>query len=238
MSYDWSWSIFLQPTLDGSMSYAELLLQGTGITVVTALLGWVIALALGTIVGIMRTVPVPSLNCFARAYVEVFRNIPLLMQLFLWYFVVPELLPEGLGNWLKSLHYGSFYMAFIGLGVYTSSRVAEQIRAGIKSFPPGQTNAALALGMTLPQAYRHVLLPRTYISMLPSLTSEMLAIIKNTSVALTIGLAELTAQARAMQEYTFHVFEAFTAATLIYFALNVIVVQLSRMIERRTANKV
>lgn len=238
MNYDWRWSVFVEPTLDGSMTYLELLLAGVGVTIVTAILAWMIALALGTIIGTMRTVPVASLNAAARLYVEIFRNIPLLLQLFLWYFVLPEVLPANAGNWLKALPYGSFCIAFIGLGFYTSARIAEQIRAGIQSLPADQTHAALALGMTLPQAYRYVLLPRTYVTMLPSLTSEGLAVMKNTSVALTIGLAELTSQARAMQEYTFHVFEAFTAVTLMYFALNIAVVQFARLIERRTSHKV
>jgi amine acid ABC transporter, permease protein, 3-TM region, His/Glu/Gln/Arg/opine family len=236
MNYDWRWSVFLQPTLGGAMNYAELLLRGAGITVVTAVLAWLIALSLGTLIGVLRTVPVRSLNAIARSYVEIFRNIPLLLQLFLWYFVLPELLPESAGNWLKALPHGSFYVAFIGLGFYTASRVAEQIRSGIQSLPKGQTNAGLALGMSLPQVYRHVLVPRAYVTMLPTLTSEGLAIMKNTSVALTIGLAELTAQARAMQEYSFHVFEAFSAATVMYFALNVVIVQFARLIERRTAH--
>lgn len=238
MDYDWSWSVFLQPALGGSTTYLELLLTGAGMTVATAVLAWAIALALGTLVGVMRTVPDPRANAIARAYVELFRNIPLLLQLFLWYFVLPELLPENMGNWLKSLPNGSFYVAVIGLGFYASARMAEHVRAGIQSLPRGQTSAALALGMTLPQAYRHVLIPRTYVTMLPSLTAEALAIVKNSSVALTIGLAELTAQARAMQEYTFHVFEAFTAATLMYFALNALVVRSARFLERRTAHKV
>ncbi|SDE93622.1 L-glutamate ABC transporter membrane protein /L-aspartate ABC transporter membrane protein [Variovorax sp. CF079] len=237
MDYDWRWSVFLQPTLSGAMNYAELLLRGAWMTVSTAVLAWGIALGLGTIIGVLRTVPNRALGAIARAYVEIFRNIPLLLQLFLWYFVLPELLPERAGNWLKTLSYASFCVAFIGLGFYTASRVAEQIRAGIQAQARGQTNAALALGMTLPQVYRHVLVPRAYVTMLPTLTSEGLAIMKNTSVALTIGLAELTAQARAMQEYTFQVFEAFTAATLMYFALNVVVVQFSRLIERRTAHR-
>ncbi len=219
------------------MSYAELLLRGAGLTVITAILAWVIALGLGTLIGVLRTVPVRGLNQIARFYVEAFRNVPLLLQLFLWYFVLPELVPESLGNWLKTLPFASFYVAFIGLGLYTAARVAEQIRAGIQAIPQGQTNAALAVGLTLPQVYRFVLVPRAYMTMLPTLTSEGLAIMKNTSVALTIGLAELTAQARAMQEYTFQVFEAFTAATLMYFALNVVVVKFARFLESRTVHR-
>jgi glutamate/aspartate transport system permease protein len=237
VDYDWRWSVFLQPTLSGTMSYAELLLRGAGLTVITAILAWVIALGLGTLIGVLRTVPVRGLNQIARFYVEAFRNVPLLLQLFLWYFVLPELVPESLGNWLKTLPFASFYVAFIGLGLYTAARVAEQIRAGIQAIPQGQTNAALAVGLTLPQVYRFVLVPRAYMTMLPTLTSEGLAIMKNTSVALTIGLAELTAQARAMQEYTFQVFEAFTAATLMYFALNVVVVKFARFLESRTVHR-
>ncbi|MBN3846129.1 amino acid ABC transporter permease [Paraburkholderia sp. Ac-20342] len=235
MEYRWNWGVFAQTAMGSSDNYAIFLLKGLMLTVCTAALAWVIALALGTVVGVLRTVPNRFANVSARTYVEIFRNVPLLLQLFLWYFVMPELLPEKWGMWLKTLPFGSFYIAFLGLGIYTSARIAEQIRAGIQALPVGQKGAALALGMTLPQAYRHILLPRAYIAMLPTLTSEGIAIVKNTSVALTIGLAELTAQARAMQEYTFNVFEAFTAATLLYFILNVVIVVVSRVIEEKTA---
>ena len=115
------------------------------------------------------------------------------------------------------------------------ARVAEQVRAGISSLPGGQRAAALALGLTLPQAYGHVLLPMAYRVILPPLTSEFLNIIKNSSVALTIGLMELTARARSMQEFSFQVFEAFTAATLIYIAINIAVTFSMRRVERAVA---
>ena len=123
----------------------------------------------------------------------------------------------------------------VALGFYTSARVAEQVRAGIMSLPRGQRMAALALGLTLPQAYCYVLLPMAYRIMLPPLTSEFLNIIKNSAVALTIGLMELTARARAMQEFSFQVFEAFTAATLIYIVINIVVTFAMRRLERRVA---
>jgi len=234
VNYDWSWAVFLEPSVNGGGTYLEMILQGTLMTVCTAVLAWLIAMVLGTVLGVLRTVPIKPLNVAARAYVEIFRNIPLLLQLFLWYFVLPEVLPQQAGDWLKSMPYASFCVAFLGLGLYTASRISEQIRAGIEAIPKGQASAALALGMTLPQVYLYVLIPRAYYAMLPTLTSEGLAIMKNTSVALTIGLVELTSEARAMQEYTFRVFEAFSAATLMYFALNIIIVQFSRMLERRT----
>jgi glutamate/aspartate transport system permease protein len=194
-----------------------------------------VALAMGSLVGVIRTTPHPWLVRIGNAYVELFRNIPLLVQMFLWYFVLPEVLPERIGNWLKQLPDASFYTAVVALGLYTSARVAEQVRAGITSLARGQRMAALALGLTLPQAYGYVLLPMAYRIILPPLTSEFLNIIKNSAVALTIGLMELTARARAMQEFSFQVFEAFTAATIMYLAINIVVVTGMRFLERSLA---
>ena len=169
------------------------------------------------------------------AYVEVFRNIPLLVQMFLWFFVLPELLPEAAGDWMKQLPppWGSYLPAVLCLGIYTSVRVAEQVRAGIQSLPRGQMMAGTALGLTLGQSYLQVILPQSFRIILPPLTSEFLNCIKNSSVALTIGVMELTARARAMQEFSFQVFEAFAAATVIYLLANLVVVAGMRWLEAR-----
>jgi glutamate/aspartate transport system permease protein len=235
VNYNWNWGIFFQTSPDGVHTYLETLFLGTGWTLATALSAWCLALALGSIVGVIRTTPHPWLVRLGNAYVELFRNIPLLVQMFLWYFVLPELLPPAMGDWLKQLPDASFYTAVIALGFYTSARVAEQVRAGILSLARGQGMAALALGLTLPQAYAYVLLPMAYRIILPPLTSEFLNIIKNSAVALTIGLMELTARARAMQEFSFQVFEAFTAATVIYIVINIIVTFAMRHVEHRVA---
>jgi glutamate/aspartate transport system permease protein len=183
----------------------------------------------------MRTSPFGLAVRIGDIYVELFRNIPLLVQMFLWYFVVPELVPRNFGNWLKQLPNASFYTAVVALGLYMSARIAEQVRAGLLSLPRGQRQAGLALGLTLPQTYLYVLLPMTYRIIMPPLTSELLNTVKNSAVALTIGLMELTARARAMQEYSFQVFEAFTAATVIYIAINIVVTFAMRIVERRIA---
>ncbi|HXZ22072.1 MAG TPA: amino acid ABC transporter permease [Pseudolabrys sp.] len=235
MSYNWNWGIFFQLSPDGTHTYWQLLLFGTGWTLATALLAWVIALALGTAIGVIRTSPVPWLVRFGNAYVELFRNIPLLVQMFLWYFVLPEVVPEAIGDWLKQLNNASFYNAVICLGLYTSARVAEQVKAGVLSLRSGQRMAGLAMGLTLPQTYRYILLPMAFRIILPPLSSEFLNIIKNSSVALTIGLIELTAAARSMQEFSFRVFEAFTGATVIYIIINIFVVNGMRWLERRVA---
>src|SRR6185503_16451558 len=203
----------------------------------TALAAWVMALVLGSVLGVLRTTPSKWAVRLGNAYVELFRNIPLLVQMFLWYFVLPELLPRGLGTWIKQMPppWGAYIPAVLCLGFFTAARVSEQVRAGIQALPRGQGMAGTALGLTLPQTYRYVLLPMAYRIILPPLTSETMNLIKNTSVALTIGLVELTAAARSVQEFTFQVFEAFTAATVIYIIVNLIVVNLMRWLERSVA---
>jgi glutamate/aspartate transport system permease protein len=235
MNYYWDWGIFWRISPDGAHTYLQTLLLGTAWTLATALAAWTLALTFGSIVGVIRTTPHPWLVRVGNAYVELFRNVPLLVQMFLWYFVLPELVPRSFGNWLKQLPDASFYTAVVALGFYTSARVAEQVRAGINSLASGQRLAALALGLRLPQAYRYVLLPMAYRIILPPLTSEFLSIIKNSAVALTIGLMELTARARSMQEFSFQVFEAFTVATCIYIAINIAVTFAMRRAERRVA---
>jgi len=235
MNYHWYWGIFWQISPDGSHTYLQTLLLGTAWTLATALAAWILALVFGSLVGVIRTTPHPWLVRLGNAYVELFRNIPLLVQMFLWYFVLPEVVPRSIGTWLKQVPEASFYTAVVALGFYTSARVAEQVRAGIMSLASGQRLAALALGLTLPRAYRYVLLPMAYRIILPPLTSEFLNVIKNSAVALTIGLMELTARARSMQEFSFQVFEAFTAATLIYIAINIVVTFAMRRTERALA---
>jgi glutamate/aspartate transport system permease protein len=237
VSYHWNWKIFWQLTPEGTGTYLHTLLVGLMWTLATALAAWVIALVLGAIVGVIRTTPNKWAMRLANGYVELFRNIPLLVQMFLWYFVFPEFLPKAMGDAIKQMPppWASFVPAVLCLGTFTAARVAEQVRAGIQALPRGQQMAGTALGLTLPQTYRHVLLPVAFRIILPPLTSEFLNIIKNSSVALTIGVVELTAAARAMQEFSFQVFEAFTAATIIYIVVNVGVVFAMRWLEKRVA---
>ena len=235
MNYNWNWGIFWELSPDASGTYLQTLWNGLGWTLATALTAWVFALALGAAIGTLRTTPLRWAVRLGNGYVELFRNVPLLVQMFLWFFVVPELLPRAAGTWLKQLPNASFWTAVVALAFFTSARVAEQVRAGIQSLPRGQVLAGTALGLTLPQTYRHVLLPMAFRIILPPLTSEFLNIIKNSAVALTIGLMELTARARSMQEFSFQVFEAFTAATLIYLGVNAVVVVAMRGVERWVA---
>ena len=235
MNYNWDWGIFLAAEPGGTGTYLKYLVVGLGWTLATALAAWVIALAIGSVVGTLRTTPYKWVVRLGNAYVEIFRNVPLIVQMFLWFFVVPELLPKDLGDWVKQMPspWGSYLPAVMCLGLYTSVRVAEQVKAGINSLSRGQGMAGTALGLTLGENYRYVLLPQAFRIVLPPLTSEFLNVIKNSSVALTIGLLELTGRARAMQEFSFKVFEAFAAATVIYLLANLVVVLAMRALEKK-----
>jgi len=235
VNYHWSWAIFLQPEPGGTGTYLHYLVVGLGWTLATALAAWLIALAIGSAVGTLRTTPYPWIVRLGNAYVEIFRNVPLIVQMFLWFFVMPELVPQALGDWIKQMPppWGSYVPAILCLGLYTSVRVAEQVKAGINSLSRGQGMAGTALGLSLWQTYRYVLLPMAFRIVLPPLTSEFMNVIKNSSVALTIGLLELTGRARAMQEFSFKVFEAFAAATVIYLLTNLVVVFAMRALEKK-----
>jgi glutamate/aspartate transport system permease protein len=233
VNYHWNWSIFWEAAPDGNGTYLDGMVQGLLTTLEVSALAWAVALGTGCIMGVFRTLPSRITRAIGTAWVELFRNIPLLVQLFLWYFVLPEVVPAAAGTWLKQLQDAPFLIGGIGVGLFMSARVAEQLRAGLGALPKGQRYAGTALGLTTLQTYRYVLLPMAFRIILPPLTSELLGTIKNTSVALTIGLAELTARARAMQEFTFQVFEAFTAATLAYLVVNMIATLLMRWLERR-----
>ncbi len=235
MNYNWHWTVLLEAEPGGTGSYLHYLVVGLGWTLATALAAWMIALVIGSLVGTLRTTPMKWVVRAGNLYVEVFRNVPLIVQMFLWFFVFPEFLPTALGDWIKQMPppWSSYVPAVLCLGIFTSVRVAEQVRAGINSLPRGQRMAGIAMGLTETQTYRQVVLPQAFRIILPPLTSEFMNVIKNSSVALTIGLLELTGRARAMQEFSFRVFEAFTAATLIYLLTNLIVVVLMRALEKK-----
>ena len=226
-------SVLFETAPDGQR-YVDWLVSGLGWTLSLAFFGWCIAFVVGVVVGSGRTSPRRAVAIPCRLYVEVFHNIPVLVQMFLWFFVVPEFLPFGIGDFIKGMAppWNAFFPALVCLSLYTAARVAEQVRAGIEALPRGQREAAAALALTSSRSYRHVLLPQALRTIMPSLTSEVMGIYKNTSVALTIGLLELTAQARQISEETFQTFGAFAAATVIYLALALVTFAIMTAIER------
>lgn len=228
MNYDFDWSVLW------SGQSGDWLLQGLITTLEISALGWLLAVALGILFGALRTAPIAPLRCLATFYVEFFRNVPLLVWMFFWYFGVPPLLPEAVQNWLFD-HGAEFWAGMFALGVYHGARFAEVIRAGIQSIPKTQFEAAVSTGLTVGQAYRLVIIPIALRLIIPPGTNESLNLLKNSSIALTIGVAELTFQTRQIETYTAKAFEALTAGTLIYLALCLSLVAVVTRVERRFA---
>ena len=228
MNYTFNWSVLW------SGQSGLWLLQGVVTTLEISALAWILAVVLGVTSGALRTVPLAPLRAVAACYVEFFRNVPLLVWMFFWYFGVPPLLPAGVRNWLFD-HGAEFWAAMFALGVYHGARLSEIIRAGIRSIPRTQFEAAQSMGLTVFQAYRLVVVPIALRLIVPPATSESLNLLKNSSVALTISVAELTFQTRQIETYTAKAIEALTAGTLIYLVLCVTIAWVMARVEKRFA---
>ncbi|HEY7165879.1 MAG TPA: amino acid ABC transporter permease [Candidatus Binatia bacterium] len=226
--YNFNWSVLW------TGQSAVWLLSGLLTTLGISFLAMLIALVLGVISGALRTLPFAPLRWAASAYVEFFRNVPLLVWMFFWYFAVPPLLPQPVQDWLFD-HSAEFWAAVIALGVYHGARFSEVIRSGIQSIPKTQLEAALSTGLTTVQAYRWIIIPISLRLIIPPATNESLNLLKNSSVALTIGVAELTFQTRQIETYTAKAFEALTAGTVIYLLLCLSIAAILGVVERRAA---
>jgi len=228
MNYQFNWSVLW------SGQSGAWLLQGLLTTLQLSCLAWLLAVGLGILAGALRTLRVAPLRWLATGYVEFFRNVPLLVWMFLWYFGVPPLLPQALQDWLFE-HGVEFWAGVFALGVYHGARFSEVLRAGIQSIPKTQLEAALSTGLTVGQAYRLVIIPIALRLIIPPATNETLNLLKNSSVALTIGVAELTFQTRQIETYTAKAFEALAAGTMIYLILCLTIAIIMARLERRIA---
>lgn len=230
LAYEFRWSVLWQ------QPYGFWLLEGIWTTVKLGLISWIFALVLGTVVGTLRVTPWKPLRLLAAAYTEFFRDIPLLVQLFFWYFAAPRVLPVAMEQYLyRQLPQAEFWIVVIALSIYTSSRVAEQIRSGLQSIPVDQFHAALSTGLTYFQMYRYVTIPLAVRIMIPPLTTEFLTIFKNTSLAMTVGVLETTFMSQQIEAYTFRGLEATTGACLVYLAITMLVIWVMGRVEKRLA---
>jgi len=233
----WDWKVFCKETTSGEVvascfgrggdiTYLNWILSAWGWTLSVAVLALIVALVAGSLVGIMRTLPSAPMVFFGNVWTEMFRNIPLLVQIFLWYHVLPSIVPVLKG-------FPSFVLVVFALGFFTSARIAEQVRAGIQSLPRGQRYAGLAMGLTLGQTYRYVLLPMAYRIVIPPLTSESMNIVKNSSVAFAVSIAELTMFAMQSGEETSRPVEMYLAVTGLYFISAFAINRVALLIENR-----
>jgi His/Glu/Gln/Arg/opine family amino acid ABC transporter permease subunit len=228
VNYTFNWSVLW------TGESGRWLLSGLIVTLELSALAWILAVALGIVSGALRTVKFRPLRAVATLYVEFFRNVPLLVWMFFWYFGVPPFLPEVIREWMFG-HGLEFWAGVLALGVYSGARFSEVLRSGIQSIPRTQMEAAVASGLTTFQAYRYVILPVALRLIIPPATNESLNLLKNSSVALTISVAELTFQTRQIETYTAKAIEALTAGTLIYLVLCIGLASIMSWVERRTA---
>ena len=220
------WQVFLEDD-GGGRTYLEWMFDAWGWTLSVAGSAWVVAMVAGVLMGTLRTLPnSPGWSRFANAWVELFRNIPVLVQIFLWYFVLPKAFPV-------MQQVPGFVLVVLGLGFFTSARIAEQVRAGIQALPRGQRYAAMAMGFTTWQSYRYVLLPMAFRIIWPPLTSESMNLLKNSSVAFAVSIAELTMYAMQVQEETSRGIEVYLAVTALYAASAFAVNRVMAFVEKR-----
>lgn len=234
---NWDWQVFCKDTIEGEViprcfgsggdiTYLDWMLSAWGWTISVSLLSLAVALVFGSLIGILRTTPNRGIVLLGNAWTELFRNIPLLVQIVLWYHVIPAIFPVLQGV-------PSFLLVIAALGLFTSARISEQVRAGIQSLPGGQRMAGLAIGFTLPQTYRYVLLPRAFRIIIPPLTSESMNIVKNSSVAFAVSISELTLFAMQAQEETSRGIEIYLAVTGLYFVTAFAINRVLHFIEGR-----
>ncbi|MBW8848145.1 MAG: amino acid ABC transporter permease [Burkholderiales bacterium] len=235
----WDWQFYCNDTATGEavagcfgpggkeQTYLQWMLNAWGWTLSVSLLALLLALIVGSLIGIIRTAPNRWLARFGEAWTELFRNIPLLVQVFLWYHVLPSLFPV-----LREAVPSSVLVVF-ALGFFTSARIGEQVKAGIKTLPTGQRYAGQAMGMTLPQTYRYVLLPMAFRIVIPPLTSESMNIVKNSAVAFAVSIPEMAQFAQQASEETSHFEEIYIPVTALYFISAFAINRIAKFIEAR-----
>ncbi|WP_249673839.1 amino acid ABC transporter permease [Pseudomonas abieticivorans] len=211
--------------------YAALILKGIEMTLQLALFAWCLAMVLALLLVSVRLTGNKYAERLVAAYVSYHRNVPTLVQLMLWYFGIPTLLSDTTQIWLAN--YSTEYLfAIIALGLCQAAYFSEDIRSGLRAIPSGQTEAARALGLGYVRSLRYVILPQGVRNCLPSLINHTVLLFKNTSLAMAIGVVELTYATREVENYTFRTFESYLVATLVYLAISLLLMGLGALIAR------
>lgn len=229
LNYKFDWTIIT------SGQYFDWLASGLRVTLELSAVSVVLSFLLGLLIAVMRMSNIRPVRWFAHGYLEFFRNTPLLVQIFFWYFGSYKILPMVVNDWLNSTNF-EFAAAVIALTIYTSAFIAEDIRSGVRSIPKEQMEASRSSGFSYLRAMQYIILPQAVRLTIPPLINQFLNLTKNSSLAMTIGVAELTYQARQVESYTFKGFEAFTAATLVYLGLSLIITWMVTLYSKRVLN--
>jgi polar amino acid transport system permease protein len=229
LNYQFDWAIIT------SGQYFEWIVSGVKITLQLSVVSIALSFILGLLIAVMRMSQIRPILWFSHAYLEFFRNTPLLVQIFFWYFGSYKILPQAVNDWMNTMNF-EFAAAVIALTIYTSAFIAEDIRSGVRSIPKEQMEAARSSGFSYLGSMYHIILPQAVRLTIPPLINQFLNLTKNSSLAMTIGVAELTYQARQVESYTFKGFEAFTAATLVYLGLSLIITWLVTLYSKHVLN--
>jgi polar amino acid transport system permease protein len=228
-NYHFDWAIIT------SGQYFDWIVSGVIITLQLSVVSIALSFILGLLIAVMRMSQIRPILWFSHAYLEFFRNTPLLVQIFFWYFGSYKILPQAVNDWMNTLNF-EFAAAVIALTVYTSAFIAEDIRSGVRSIPKEQMEAARSSGFSYMKSMYYIILPQAVRLTIPPLINQFLNLTKNSSLAMTIGVAEVTYQARQVESYTFKGFEAFTAATLVYLGLSLIITWLVTLYSKHVLN--
>lgn len=226
LHYKFDWAIIT------TGKYFSWLVSGVYTTIQLSVVSIVLAFLLGLIVAVMRMSRVTPVRWAAMAFLEFTRNTPLLVQIFFWYFGSYKILPTIVNDWLGTWNF-EFAAAVIALTIYTSAFIAEDIRSGIRSIPKEQMEVARSSGFSYLRSMQHIILPQAIRITIPPLINQFLNLMKNSSLAMTIGVAELTYQARQVESYTFKGYEAFTAATLVYLFMSLVITALVNLYNKK-----
>lgn len=212
--------------------YPDWLLRGLITTLALAGLSWILAFFVGSLLAVIRLTGSPVANGLVATYVAFHRNVPMLVHIMFWYFGVPALLPFAVTDWLNS-HGSEFILSCIAIGLVMSAYVCEDLRSAVRGIPAGQVEAARALGLSFLKTMRKVVLPQAFRIAIPPLLNQTLLLLKNTSLAMAIGVTELTAAAREIENNTFRTFEAYAVVTVIYLVLSFLIMGGGAMLQRR-----
>ncbi len=214
--------------------YAGMLWQGLRLTVIVFFGSWLLAMSLALVLQAVRLLPFAPAQRLVDAYVSYHRNVPTLVQLMLWYFGIASLLPDAWQSWLAA-HSAEAVFAIVGLGLCQAAYFGEDLRSGLRAVPPGQTEAARALGHDFLGTLRFVLFPQAIRNALPALVNHTVSLFKNSSLAMAIGVAELTHAVKELESRTFRAFESYLIATVVYLLISLLIMWVGAWIQRRSA---
>ena len=218
-----------------NVKYVHMFIDGLINTIELSSISCVLAFIIGLNIAVMRLTTFKPLQIFAQCYLEFFRNTPLIVQLFFWYFGSYKILPSFINDWLNNLNF-EFAAAIIALTFYTSAFIAEDIRSGILSIPKEQMEASRSSGFSYIRSMHYIILPQAVRITIPPLINQFLNLAKNSSMAMVIGVGELTYQARQIESQSFKSFEAFFVSTFIYVCISFLISGIINIYDKKVLN--